>query len=160
MILSIEHDLLISGPDLPTCSQHVRRFLEKNQLVHYDSVEIDQEHSFQGSDPRFEEFLEMAITSNHDVLAELLAKLKEEGFETTEDLLRLPQGFESKMLHTMCHLLDGFFGVDSHFFDIDEVSNWLTENRRKQLRESPDQCWLIHVLAKSFYGGGFEKKGI
>lgn len=158
MILSIEHDLLVSGPDMPTCGRHVRRFFEKSQLVHYDSVEINQERSFQGTDPRFEESLNRAINLNHEVLSELQVKLKDEGFATTEDLLRLPQGFESKMLHTMCHLLDGFFGVDSHFFDIDEISNWLTEIRRQQLKKSPETCWLVHVTAKSFYGGGFEKK--
>jgi len=158
MILSIEHDLLVTGPDLQTCCQHVQRFFAKSQLVHYDSIEVDQEHSTSASDPRFEESLNRAITKNHEILAELLSKLKDEGYVATEDLLDLPQGFQSKLLHTMCHILDGFFSIDSRFFDIDEVSNWLTDNRRKQIRQSPGECWLIHVNAKSFYGVGFEKK--
>ncbi|MDW7772910.1 MAG: hypothetical protein SCH71_08475 [Desulfobulbaceae bacterium] len=158
MILSIEHDLLVSGPDIQTCSQHARRFLEKSQLVHYDTVEIDLEHSMNGSDARFPEALDRSIARNHEILAQLLAQLKEEGCVDLDHLLLLSQGFPSKLLHTMCHLLDGFFGVDSFFFDIDEVSNWLTAPRQKQIRESPETCWLMHVKAKSFYGGGFEKK--
>jgi len=160
MILAIEHDLLVSGTDLEICCEQVRRFFAKSQLVRYDSVEIDREHSLQGSDPRFEEYLNRAIAMNHEILAELHAKLKDEGYVALEDLFHLPQGFQSKILHIMCHLLDGFFGVDSRFFDIDEISNWLTENRRKHLREAPEKCWLIHAKAKSFYGGGFEKKSI
>lgn len=158
MILSIEHDLLVSGPDLQTCCQHVQRFFAKSQLVRYDSVEVDQKHSISGSDPRFEESLNRAIAQNHEILAELLSTLKNEGYVATEDLLGVPQGFQSKLLHTMCHILDGFFGIDSRFYDIDEASNWLTDNRQKQIRLSPDECWLIHVNAKSFHGGGFEKK--
>jgi len=158
MILSIEHDLLVSGPDLETCCRHVQMFFEKSQLVRYDTVEVDRENSVPGSDPRFEERLNRAIALNHKILAELLAKLNSEGCVEMGQLLNLPQGFPSKLLHTMCHLLDGFFGVDSRFYDIDEISNWLTDNRRKQLELAPGECWLVHVHAKSFYGGGFEKK--
>ncbi len=158
MILHIEHDLMVSGPDLQACSQHVQRFFEKSQLVHYDFISVDLPHSVNGSDPRFEELLNRAVSRNHEVLADLLAKIQNEDCNTLEDLLHLPQGFQSKVLHIMSHLLDGFFGVDSHFFDIDEVSNWVTENRRKKIRETPEECWLIHVKAESVYGGGFEKK--
>ncbi len=157
MILFIEHDLMVSGPDLQTCSRHVQRFFKKSQLVRYDSVEVDLQNSVNGSDPRFVELINNAITQNNQILADLLSKLRNEDCNNLEDLLQLPQGFQSKLLHTMSHLLDGFFGVDSRFFDIDEISNWVTENRKKQIKESPDECWLVHVKAKSFYGGGFEK---
>lgn len=158
MILSIEHFMLVNGADLDSCSQRVRNFFNKSQLVHYDLVEVDREKSVHGTDPGFENALNMAIAKNHAILADLLNKLKGEGYTEMGHLLELPQGFQSKLLHTMCHLLDGFFGVDSRFFDIDEISNWLTENRRQQIHKSPEECWLIHVNAKSFYGGGFEKK--
>ena len=158
MILSIEHILLVSGPDLLTCSEHVKWFFKKSQLVRYDSITVDQENSVQGTDPLFEELLELSIARNRETLGELLAKLQNEGCSEMHDLLTLPQGFPSKILHTMCHLLDGFFGVDSYFFDIDEDSNWLTENRKQLVKESPETCWLIRIHAKSFYGGGFEKK--
>ena len=37
---SIEHDLLVSGPDMESCSRHALSFFDKSQLVHYDSVEV------------------------------------------------------------------------------------------------------------------------
>jgi len=158
MILLIEHNLLVSGPDMRTCSRHVLSFFDKSQLVHYDSVEIDPEHSARGSDPRFEELLNKAINTNKEILEELLAKIKDEGCSELDDILNLPQGFQSKMLHTISHLLDGFFGVDSRFFDIDEISHWITENRQNEMNTNPEQCWLIRVKAKSVYGQGFETK--
>jgi len=136
----------------------VQSFFKKSQLVHYDSVEIDLPNSVNGSDPRFEDLLNRAIAQNHEILADLLSKMKNEGCNELEDLLHLPQGFQSKLLHTISHLLDGFFGVDSHFFDIDNISHRLTENRQKKIKESPDKCWLMRVKATSVYGGDFEKK--
>ncbi len=158
MILFVEHDMLVSGPDLDTCERRVRLFFAKSQLVHYDSVEIDRQHSVNGVDPRFNELLQEAIAENRQILGELLAKLQEEGCTDLTDLLALPQGFKSKLLHTISHLLDGFFGIDSRFFDIDEISHWLTEDRRRQLAEQPEQCWLLRVKAQMVYGQGFEKK--
>lgn len=159
MILFVDHDMLVSGPDLATCERHVRLFFAKSQLVHYDSVEIDRQHSVNGTDPRFHDLLQGAIAENHHILNELLGKLEEEGCTTLEDLLTLPQGFKSKLLHTISHLLDGFFGIDSRFFDIDEISHWCTENRRQQLAERPAECWLLRIKAQMVYGQGFEKKG-
>lgn len=158
MILSIEHDLLITGSDLESCCQNVMRFFDKSQLVHYDSVEIDQQLSLNALSQEFEHSLNQALQSNHEILADLLGTLKVEGCTKMEDLLHLPQGVQSKILHTMCHLLDGFFGVDSRFYDIDEMSHWITKNRQRKIQESPEQCWLVHAKAKSFYGGGFEKR--
>jgi hypothetical protein len=158
MILFVEHDMLVSGPDLTTCEQHIRLFFAKSQLVHYDSVEIDHQHSVNGTDTRFNKLLQGAIAENRRILGELLGKLQEEGCSTLEDLLALPQGFKSKLLHTISHLLDGFFGIDSRFFDIDEICHWLTEDRRRQLGERPEECWLLRVKAQMVYGQGFEKK--
>jgi hypothetical protein len=158
MILFVDHDMLVSGPDLATCERHARLFFAKSQLVHYDSVEIDRQHSANGTDPRFDELLRGAIVENRRILRDLLAKLQDEGCATLEDVLELPQGFKSKLLHTISHLLDGFFGIDSRFFDIDEMSHWLTEERQRLLAEHPEQCWLLRVKAQLVYGQGFEKK--
>lgn len=158
MILFIEHDLLVSGPDMESCSKHVLSFFDKSQLVHYDSVEVDPKYSAQGSDPQFTEFLNNAIDANRKIMKELLANIKDEGCTQLDDILNLPQGFQSKLLHTISHILDGFLGVDSRFFDIDEISHWLTEKRKKQIETNPEQCWIIRVKAKSVYGKGFEKK--
>ena len=158
MILYIEHSMLVSGPDRETCEEHVRLFFEKSQLVHYDSIEFDQHASVNAGDPEFAGLLDKALAENHRVLAELMEKLQQEGCTTLEDVLSLEQGFKSKILHTMSHLLDGFFGIDSRLYDIDEISHWLTDDRRKNIRDAPERCWLLLVKARSVYGQGFEKK--
>ena len=158
MILHVEHDILTSGPDQATCEQHVRLFFEKSQLVHYDSIEIDRTKCVNASAPEFEQLIAQGVTSNRQVLSNLLEKLNREGCEHLNDILTLPQGFQSKVLHTMSHLLDGFFGIDSKFYDIEEVSHWITDSRRKQIAESPETCWLIRVKAQLVYGQGFEKE--
>jgi hypothetical protein len=157
MILFIEHDMLVSGPDLAACEHHVRMFFEKSQLVHYDSIEIDQTLCTNAAAPEFEQLLEEAVTSNRQVLSDLMGKLNREGCENLQDILMIPQGFQSKLLHTMSHLLDGFFGIDSKFYDIDEISHWITDNRRNQITEAAETCWLIKVRAQLVYGQGFEK---
>lgn len=158
MILNIEHDLLISGPDLATCEHRVRLFFEKSQLVHYDSINFDRPHCMNAATPPFERLVKEGTDANREVIRELLGKLNNEGFESLEDLLDLPQGFQSKLLHTMSHLLDGFFGIDSKLYDIDEMSHWITESRREQIRTSPETCWLMRVKAQLAYGQGFEKE--
>lgn len=158
MILSVEHTMLASGPDQATCEHHVRLFFEKSQLVHYDSIEIDSKSCINAAAPEFEQLIADAVAGNRQVLSDLLDKLTKEGCENLQDILDLPQGFQSKLLHTMSHLLDGFFGIDSKFYDIDEISHWLTDSRRKQITESPETCWLIKVKALLFYGQGFENK--
>lgn len=158
MILSVEHNILVSGADLETCEHHVRLFLEKSQLVHYDTITVDRTASLDATDGRFEKLLEQGMEGNRTVLADLLDKLVKEGCREMADIITLPQGFQSKMLHTICHLLDGFFGIDTHFYDIDEMSHWITENRQQQLEERPSQCWLLKIKAESVYGQGFEKE--
>lgn len=158
MLLTVRHAFMVTGPDLDTCAQHVRFFLETTQLVRYDLVEIDPEHSIRGTEPRFQQELDLVLAENQAILAELLGELRQEGCRQLDDLLTLPQGFQSKLLHTVSHLLDGFFGIDSRFFDLDEDSHRLTAKRRQQIKETPDQCWLIGITAKSAYEQGFEKK--
>ena len=158
MILTIEHSLLVSAPDLATGENHLRLFFEKSQLVHYDSIEIDPLHCMNATAPEFEECLQHAVDNNRRILSELLTKLTREGCTNLQDLLSLPQGFQSKILHTISHLLDGFFGIDSKLYDIDEISHWITDDRRQQILRSPETCWLIPVKAQYVYGQGFEKK--
>jgi hypothetical protein len=156
MILFMEHDLLVTAEKFADAEKRVRLFFDKSQLVHYDFVDVDREKSCNAADQRFSEGIAAGIADNKRILAELLAKLQDEGCRELADLLALPQGFQSKMLHTMSHLLDGFFGIDSKLFDIDEISHWITPNRRSEIEENPGRCWLIRVEAKSVYGEGFE----
>ena len=159
MILSIKHVMLVSDPDEERCRHHVRLFFEKSQLVHYDSIEFADQACINGTDPAFAQLLEQGLEENRRRLRRFLAKLKQEGCASLDDLLDLEQGFKSKLLHTTSHLLDGFFGIDSYFYDIDEISHWITAARQEQLERVPEECWLVRLTGKSVYGQGFEKKG-
>lgn len=159
MILNIEHSILVSAPDLETAENLVRLFFDKSQLVHYDSIEVNETQTMNAEGTEFEKLIKQGVEANRKILARLLGKLNAEGCENLEDILNIPQGFQSKILHTMSHLLDGFFGVDSWFYDIDEISHWITDNRRRQIEQSPETCWVIAIKAQSVYGQGFEKKG-
>ena len=47
----------------------------------------------------------------------------------------------------MAHLLDGFFGIDSQFYNLPEDSHWLGESLRKQIETGPAEFWLVRVAA-------------
>ena len=92
MILSIEHFILVSGPDLATCEHHIRLYFEKSQLVQYDSIEIDHSHCMNATDSTFEKLIKQGIDSNREIISDLLRKLNREGCTNLQDILTLPQG--------------------------------------------------------------------
>ncbi len=49
----------------------------------------------------------------------------------------MPQGYKSKMLHVITHFLDGFFGIDTFFYNLEEDSHWVSEELQKKIAEAP-----------------------
>ena len=144
--------MLVDGPDFDTCRHRVERFFARTILVKYDSVQVVAEKSCNGADPQFWQKVEQGIAENRSLAAELLAELKNAGLTDINNLADLPQGYPSKTLHTLAHLLDGFFGVDSHFYNLNDDSHWLSEPQKNKIEQSPDTHWLIHVEASSKTG--------
>ena len=144
--------MLVDGPDFNTCRVRIERYFNRTLLVKYDSILIAAEKSINGSDPKFWELITAGITQNRCLLAELLHELKESGLDNINALTTLPQGYPSKTLHTMAHLLDGFFGVDSHFYNLMDDSHWLNDSRHDHIKQTPESYWLIHVEASSETG--------
>lgn len=149
MQLSVSHEILVSGPDLATCRARVRRFFDRYQLVKYDTIRIDEKDAVNAAQPIFFVRLEQGIAANRKVLSGLIEDLHQQGFTSLDDLLTLPQGLASKTLHLASHLLDGFFGIDSLFYDLDDDSHWFTEERRRQIARQPAFFWLLKVTASS-----------
>lgn len=147
MILEVSHRILAMVPDFSRSCRHVEGFLERTSLVHYDTVQVVAEESCPGSDQRFFPWLDQGIAENRLVLDTLLGELLATGSKELTDLARLPQGFESKILHTIAHLADGFFGIDSRFYSLPEDSHWLSPTLRSEIKNSPDDFWLIKVNA-------------
>lgn len=147
MRLEISHRILVMGPDLERSAAHALRFLDRTPLVQYDAARVITAESCSGLDSRFRPWLEEGIAENRKVLAKLLADLRAAGTRDFQDLVHLPQGFQSKIVHTIAHLLDGFFGIDSAFYSLAEDSHWLSDTTRGQVEESPEEFWLIKVVA-------------
>lgn len=144
--------MLVNGPDYDTCRLQVERFFARTILVKYDSVQVIAEKSCNGADPDFQNKLEAGLIANQSLAAELLAELKDAGLTDLNKLVDLPQGYASKTLHTMAHLLDGFFGVDSRFYNLNDDSHRLSDTQMKQLAQSPGSFWMLHVEASSDTG--------
>jgi hypothetical protein len=147
MKLEVTHKILAMEPDFEKSSGHVLRFLDRTALVHYDAVRVMAEQSCSGADPRFWPWLEQGLAGNRQVLQQLTGELRAAGTREFSDLLAMPQGFQSKLFHTMAHLLDGFFGIDSQFYSLPEDSHWLGESLRRQIEATPEDFWLITVTA-------------
>ena len=156
MNLRVCHTLLISGENLAACTRRALHFFDTTQLVHYDDINIVKNQSCSAQSDIFQPLLDEALQKNRDQLQDLLGELQADGYTTIADLLDLPQGFQSKILHTIAHMEDGFFGIDAEFFDLDESSYRLSERRKLEIRQQPDTCWLLTVAASSTGGNGFE----
>ena len=147
MKLEVTHKILTMEPDLARSAAHVLRFLDRTPLVQYDAMRVVAAESCSGADPRFWPSLEQGLAANREVLAKLTGELQAAGTKEFSDLLAMPQGFQSKIFHTMAHLLDGFFGIDSRFYNLPEDSHWLGERLRKQIETGPAEFWLVRVKA-------------
>jgi len=66
-----------------------------------------------------------------------------------EDIQQMGQGYQSKIFHTIAHLLDGFFGIDTLLYNLEDDSHWLSAERRRQIEAAPHTCWLMKVVAES-----------
>lgn len=147
MKFKIIHKILTMEPDFAKSAAHVLRFLDHTSLVQYDAVLVVAAQSCSGVDPLFWPWVEQGQVDNRQVLQDLIGELQAADTLGFNDLLTMPQGFQSKIFHTMAHLLDGFFGIDSRFYNLPEDSHWLGDSLRKQIESTPDDFWLITVEA-------------
>jgi len=145
--LHAEHEFLVSGADSETSRRKTRLFFDRNMLVRYDIVNIVE--AITAEHPEFWPRIEHGEAANRKALADLLAELREEGYEQLKDILRMDQGYQSKMFHTVAHLLDGFFGVDTYLYNLEDDSHWLSRETRQKIADSPQDYWLLKVAASS-----------
>ena len=144
----VTHGLLVNGTDLDYCAGRVMDFFARTPLVRYDRIDVDRPRCRAGGSAEFDHLLREYLRINRERTAILVNDLAAEGFAALDDLIRLPQGYPSKLLHTLAHFCDGFFGIDAAFYDLDESSCQLGPARRQWLEAHPGQCWLITVQAR------------
>jgi hypothetical protein len=143
------HEFLVDGEDLDACARRIRTFLDSYQLVRYGSIEIVRERSLPAAEPGFSLRLDEALGENAGRVRAFLDELRQDGFERMEQLEEMPQGYQSKTLHTLTHLLDGFFGIDSFFYNLVEGSHGLTGEMRARIEAAPQGYMLVVVKAST-----------
>ncbi len=102
--------------------------------------------------------IERYVLENRKVVKEFLNELGTEGYKSLEHIAQVPQGYLSKLVHTVAHLLDGFFGIDSRFYNLEEESHWVSPQLYQQIKLYPGEFWIIEVagfLTNTYQG--FEK---
>lgn len=140
------HLFLATGNDPIQARQQATHFMSTTQLVVYQSTTFKDEEIRSAADrPSFWVEIEAGIAANREFCADLLKELQETGLDELDDLLAIQPGYPSKLLHILTHMLDGFFGIDSAFYNLVEESHWLSNPLRAAIRKQPERYWLVPV---------------
>ena len=123
----------------------MERYLSGNQLITYTEFFVRTEEILSGTDNSFRQTLERGLAANESFARRMLDHLKEEGVTTLDQLLDLRQGYATKILHTLTHLLDGFIGIDSVFYNLVEDSHRVSPGLTEAIRLAPAEYWLVPV---------------
>ncbi len=140
-----QHNILLGGESFVHCSDQVHKFFDLTSLVIYDCIEIQEERSFSGLDADFFQQIDLAQQKNEQRVQRLVEELHQSGIEKTWDLVNVEQGYLSKTLHILSHFLDGFIGIDSHFYNLLDDSHWLSADTRTLINENRAHYWFLHV---------------
>ena len=143
------HLLLVTGQDFGSCRDTVLRFFANTILVKYDRVEVLAEESLPAVRQGFQDRLAEGMAGNRQQVAQLLAELKDDGFADLDTWAAMPQGYASKTVHELAHLLDGFFGIDSTFYNLIDDSHWVSDALLRQIEVNPQHYWLIRANGSS-----------
>jgi hypothetical protein len=145
MHLIAQHKILVTGNDFNNSSRQVEKFFERTKLVIYDSVQIVEHLCYSAATEFFQQVLKEALQQNQKTLRSLIKEMENTGVQSITDLLELQQGYPSKTLHIIAHLLDGFIGIDSYFYNLLDDSHWLPADTAAAISRAPDRYWLIHI---------------
>lgn len=141
----VQHKMLLAGDSFEECSDHVHKFFDLTSLVIYDCIEVIEEKSFCGLDSGFFDRINLAEKKNHKIVQELIDELDQAGIQKTTDFNTLEQGYLSKTIHVLSHLLDGFIGIDSFFYNLIDDSHWLPQKTASDIQQNPSHYWLVHI---------------
>ncbi|MEN8190009.1 MAG: hypothetical protein ABFS19_09205 [Thermodesulfobacteriota bacterium] len=139
------HEILIDGSDYESCCRRVESFFNSSELVRYDHIVIDEKSSISAADEDFRQRIDSGLTENRQVVNKLIRELSDEGFGELSDWEYMEQGYLSKTVHTLAHLLDGFIGIDSVFYNCLEDSHTLSAVLRARIEKNPANYYLIRV---------------
>ncbi|MEN8258879.1 MAG: hypothetical protein ABFS09_13545 [Thermodesulfobacteriota bacterium] len=144
---SIKHIFLVQAQGQEQARRKVLNFLEHTELIRYDAVTIHDDSIISGADTSFWNQINQGVATNRKFAEGLIVELEDTGVSRLAELKDLAQGYPSKVLHTLVHILDGFIGVDSAFYNLLEDSHWLSASLRETIQKTPEKYWLVPVLA-------------
>jgi hypothetical protein len=67
------------------------------------------------------------------------------GFHSVDDIQNMEQGYPSKLLHILGHLLDGYVCVDSRFYNLIDHGHQVSPATIASIKKLPRQYWLIRL---------------
>jgi hypothetical protein len=141
----VSHYFLVHSQSAALCRQHVERYLTGNPLITYTDFLIREEEVLRGSEDLFLQTLEQGLAANIAFARRMVDHLREEGVDRLDQLLTLEQGYATKVLHTLAHILDGFIGVDSVFYNLVEDSHRVSPALAAAIGARPAEYWLVPV---------------
>lgn len=141
------HWMLCSGDDFSKARESVLVFFDKSILLSYNAIEVVEKCSWPAATEMFWTEIENGVAGNRLVLQGFLDELRSVGCRDLDDLTSLSVGYPSKLLHLVAHLVDGFIGIDSVFYNMVEDSHWLSDGLRATIRNTPARYWLLRVDA-------------
>lgn len=139
------HLMLVAGPSHSSCRKQVKTYFARTELVRYDQIEIDEAATLSAVHRDFDGALADGLNQNRRILEGLIRDLQDTGIAAATDLLKIRQGYQSKVLHIATHFLDGFIGIDSFFYNLIDDSHWLPEQTQQAIAADPEEYWLIPV---------------
>jgi hypothetical protein len=141
----ISHYFLVRSQSGQAAGQHVERYLAGNQLISYAEFFVRTEEVLNGTADKFWETLHHGLAANDSFARRMLAHLKEEGVTSLDQLPDLEQGYVTKILHTLTHLLDGFIGIDSVLYNLIEDSHRVSDGLSAAIHAHPEEYWLVPI---------------
>lgn len=141
----ISHYFLVHSQSAQAAGRHVERYLAGNQLISYTEFFVRTEEVLNGTEDIFWETLGHGLAANTIFARRMLDHLKEEGVTSLDQLPDLEQGYVTKILHTLTHLLDGFIGIDSVFYNLVEDSHRVSAALSGTIHAHPAEYWLVPV---------------
>jgi len=139
------HTLLVFGNDYETCCRQACDFLKASKVLEYEHLEIIEAESCSGANRNFRRRLNASINKHRENIAFLINELNQVGFHSVYDIENMEQGYPSKVLHILSHLLDGFICVDSRFYNLIDRSHQVPPTTVASIKKLPERYWLIRI---------------
>lgn len=145
MNIESRHIFLVQAERRQDAVSQVIHFLQTTELVSYGLLKVEETGVMVGNNDAFWDVLNRGVERNRQFSSQLLKELQQNGVHEVTDLLTISLGYPSKLLHILAHMMDGFVGIDSFFYNLVEDSHWLGNGLETVIRKTPDQFWLIPV---------------